>query len=295
MEKILLKTNPSKQFSHFVHYMQYLYWCSDIILNDTNFEYIIIEPTNKSNSDYIKTYLIKLVKYSLLKHAVKISIKNNYSGNDICKVYTYSWERKQGNFILNNIPTSGYYLNWFPNNNSEKIRDLFLDKKDNNKNIKVGILNRKGNRILTNSKKLRDEIRNKFNLEVESTYFEDKPFKYQISFFNKHNIIITPHGAQLCSTPFSQDDTLIIECVHEEWHPYFYFPGLSYTSNKYHAMICNDHSVFPTGWSKRFLDKKLNKSRNLRLNIKVDISKVIDIIDIYLKNNKLESRECYLL
>jgi len=85
----------------------------------------------------------------------------------------------------------------------------------------------------------------KYVIEKTINDFEDNSLDYQIKFFNEHKIIISPHGAQLCSIPFSQDNSLIIECAHDEWHPYVYFPGLSYTSNKYHAMICDDHSVFP--------------------------------------------------
>ena len=40
MTIILLKTNPSPHWSHFVHYMQFLYWCGDIILNDSNLKLI---------------------------------------------------------------------------------------------------------------------------------------------------------------------------------------------------------------------------------------------------------------
>ena len=68
------------------------------------------------------------------------------------------------------------------------------------------------NRILTNYKQLCNDIKTKFNIEVDITYFEDKSFDYQIKFFNEHKIIISPHGAQLCSTPFSQDNSFPV-CI----------------------------------------------------------------------------------
>ena len=58
MREIILTTTSCKNYPHFIHYMQYLYWCTDIILNDTDFKYIIIEPKNKSNGRYVKSYLL---------------------------------------------------------------------------------------------------------------------------------------------------------------------------------------------------------------------------------------------
>lgn len=285
MKKIVLETIPKKVYPHFVHYMQYLYWCTDIILNDTDFKYIIIEPENKADSHYVKSYLKKI-----LHIFPNVTLNDKYDENNIYKKYKYLWNTKNDYFILNNENKKNKYINWFPNNNSEKMRNLFLDSKNNNK-IRIGLVNRQKNRILTNYKELCENIKKKFNITVDITYFEDKCFDYQIQFYNEHKIIISPHGAQLCSIPFSQDNSLIIECVHEEWHPYYYFPGLSFTSNKYHVMVCDNHSFFPN-WKS---DKYAN-THNIKLNINVNIQKIINIIDIYLKNsNKLESNYCYLI
>jgi hypothetical protein len=288
-KKIVFKPLPHPLYHHFVHYMEYLYFCSDIMLNDTKLNYIIIEPINKSNSRYVKSFI-----NTLIKKFPNLVFKKQYNKNDIFKEYKYKHDSKLNGkndiFILNDKKILGNYYNWFPNNNSEKLRNLFLNSPNNNK-LKIGLINRKDNRILTNYKQLCDKIKSNFNIDVDITYFEDKSFEYQIKFFNEHKIIISPHGAQLCSIPFSQDNSLIIECVHDEWHPYYYFPGLSYTSNKYHVMICDDHSVFPKWWSEKYNNKKNNN----RLNINVNIQKIINIINIYLKNNKLDSKNCYLI
>lgn len=281
---IILTAKYSDHYPHFIHYMQYLYWCTDIILNDTNFMYIIIEPNNKSNGRYVKSYCLRM-----LQQIPNVIFTNKYEGKNVYKEYKYLWGKIKSNFILDDKHTLNNYINWFPNNNSEKMRSLYLNNLNNN--IKIGIVNRKKNRILINDKELRDNIKKLFNIDVDITYFEDKSFDYQIKFFNEHKIIISPHGAQLCSIPFSQDDSLIIECVHEEWHPYYYFPGLSYTSNKYHVMICDNHAVFPSWHSETYDDKK----RNAKLNITANIEKITNIIKIYLKNNKLESHNCYLI
>ena len=69
------------------------------------------------------------------------------------------------------------------------------------------------------------------------------------------------------------------------WHPYTYFTGLSYTSNKYHVML-DDHNMFP-----KWFDTK-NKS----LNVKIAPKRIIDIIADYIKNGrKLKSKLISLL
>ena len=346
---IVLTCHDNPHYRHFVHYMEFLYWCTDIILDDdfhyVNCQgscppcvfhntpvYVIVQPPTtpfRSDKRYTTSYLDKIAKlpFVVLSETSDLSTLCKSDEDTIQETHCYRREkeytRMKGMTIpqfpvdLDNgdpaLPGCHSYecLNWFPRNNSEKIRDLFLgnsdknngdeskaateeekkeEKNNDNGNIKIGLVNREVNRVLLNATELCEAIKHRFGLEVNVTCFEDKSFDYQIEFFNKHNIIISPHGAQLCSAPFAQDDSLIIECVHEEWHPYHYFPGLSYSSNKYHAMICDDHSVYPNVSSKKYI-----KCRQEKLDITVDIRKVTEIIGIYLKNNKLESRNPYLI
>lgn len=295
------KREDKGNYSHFVHCMQYLYWCIDIIIsyNDPKYKYIIVEPISKSNGRYVKSFLKKIL--DKVKNIELISM-NTYSGINksiIYKKYYFTpWPSRKGNFNLNDDIISGRILNWFPNNKSKIIRNLLIKRRKTN--LKIGIVNRKrtkkNNRVILNSKELCDKIEKKFNIPVSVTFFEDKSFEYQIKFFNDHKIIISPHGAQLCSIPFTQDNSLIIECVHEEWHPYEYFTGLSMTSNKYHYMICDDHSVFPRAYSDKYINPARGRSNNSRLNIIVNVEKVINIIDNYLKNNnKLQNYNCKLV
>ena len=324
MRKIIIKTNPCIYCGHFVHYMEYLYWCIDIILNETVFECIIVEPLNKSDSRYVNSFKRKILekfpnvtfinekrsilkkilervrriifKYKRPKYSYKRPfIKNLFNRETVYKEYVFSFNsRRKGYFYLNNKIIPGSILDFFPNNKSHVMRNLFFNNEDNI--IKIGLVNRQKNRILINHNELSVRIKEKFNINVDTTYFEDKSFEYQTKFFNDHKIIISPHGAQLCSIPFAQDDSLIIECVHEEWHPYPYFPSLSFTSNKYHCMICDDHKPFPQWWTDKYINKKRGSSDNSRLNIVVNIDKIINVIDIYLKNNnKLENYYCHLL
>lgn len=294
--KLIIRTVSNVNFPHFVHYMQYLYWAVDIAVNEPEKNVIIVEPNNKSRSIYCESFKKKV------KEVLNIDFVDNYDNNKDEQEKKYVWAtlpggpeqtEKAGKFILNGETKEYIHFNWFPNNKSGEIKKIFLNN-DNNSKIKIGLVNRKVNRVLINYKELVKRIKEQFNIEVEITYFEDKSFEYQIKFFNEHDIIISPHGAQLCSTPFLKENGLIIECVHEEWHPYYYFPGLSNTSNKYHAVICDDHSCFPQMWSDKWCDVRTGMSLNRKLNINVDVDKVLNVIAYFLFNKKLDSFDTYL-
>jgi capsular polysaccharide biosynthesis protein len=155
------------------------------------------------------------------------------------------------------------------------------------------LINRKieNGRHILNETQICKLIKTTFNIDIDIEYFEDKTFIEQINFFKTHNIIISSHGAQLVSIPFMKKKSLVIECCHEEYHPYYYFPGLSYTSNKYHVMVCDNHSVFPK-WKSPEYEKNNNQ---LKLNINVNCNKLINIIKLYkINNNNLPERKCYL-
>jgi hypothetical protein len=164
--------------------------------------------------------------------------------------------------------------------------------KINSKNLSIGLINRKitSGRSIYNEIEICDKIKDIFKVDVDVIYFENISFEEQISFFLNHNVIISPHGAQLVNIPFAPIDALIIECCHEEYHPYYYFPGLSYSSNKNHIMICDDHSVFPNWRSPIY--KNYNQ---LKLNMNVKYEKIIEVILYYINNNyTLNEKKCYL-
>lgn len=281
----ILTAYPSPYYKHFVHYMEYLYWCTDEIICDSKFEYILIEPKNKSECRYCKDY-----KKKLLEKVINIRIVSKYNGNGTYREYKREGVM-DGPFILEGNQLIHDKLNWFPNDNSGKIKEIFVNA--SNKKMTIGLVNRHDNRILENYKEICHQIEEQFKIKVDVTEFEDKSFEYQINFFNEHKIIISPHGAQLCSIPFAQDDSLIIECVHEEWHPYYYFPGLSHSSNKIHVMICDEHTNFPHWSSKKYIDPKTNRSKNSKLNINTNIKTILSVIDDYL-SGIYKRNICYL-
>ena len=284
---------------HFPHSMEYFYYATDIIL-DNSCVVIVREPPVPYKSNYVISFIEKM--YRNFENFIFLEWSYPIEGY---KTFIYEHQvagKGNKNMIkdkyLINYPYTGFevifkeieheYYNWFPYKNSLKMRDLFIENKKHKKFIKIGLINRKKNRILKNYQEICEKIFEKFNIEVDITYFDDKSYDYQINFFYDHNIIIAAHGAELTSIPFLSDNGLIIETVPIGWHPYDYFAGLSFTSSKYHVIVCDDHSCFPKNFN--------GNCKKDKMNYTIDSIKIIDIIDYYFKNNnKLSRHNCYLI
>lgn len=306
-KKIILITSDKWDnfgIPHFVHTMEYFYFALDIIVNNLDSFIIITEPKLYYLSNYVSNFIDLLYSIQsnfILLEEYKGIVHEIHKFHHFCGIITTNNPNQYGLklyddfiFLESNIKKKDYYYLWFQNLQTSNI--LFnntFGKLANIQGLRIGLVNRKlsSGRCIINEKELLNEIKIKFNTNLNVEYFEDKSFKDQINFFKDHNIIISPHGGQLVSIPFSPNNSLIIEYCHEEHHPYYYFPGLSYSSNKYHVMICDDHSVFPSWKSEKY--KKIN--RQLKLNINCNIDKIIHVINIYINNNyNLPERKCYL-
>jgi len=123
---------------------------------------------------------------------------------------------------------------------------------------RVGIVNRTfnratgakseymSNRILLNAEDLKSRVIDQLNLQVDLVNFDDKTFQYQARFFREHDIIISPHGAQLASIPFMGDNGLVIEISSKEYYVDYYFRDLAVLSGKSHLFMCSSHSAEET-------------------------------------------------
>ena len=72
---------------------------------------------------------------------------------------------------------------------------------------RVGILNRKSSRILINAQQILNHlnatsIHGHYTVSESPIYFEKADFQEQIEFFASHDIILTPHGAQITGVAF---------------------------------------------------------------------------------------------
>jgi hypothetical protein len=289
---IIIRTQPPNGcdgFPHFAHVMEYFYFAISIILNYPRHIILLYEPYQYYSSYYINEFISKMklvLKDRFLLINYLTQLPNTYD-----KIYNFQHNKhivKDG-FIHYDTKTRHIddYYKWFLYNNSNIMRDLFLPNINNTKNS-IAIINRKQTRKFINNNLLVSTIKSNIDIPIKTYYFEDESFDNQISIFKNNNIIIAPHGAALTNIPFSPDNAIIIECCHDEWHPYYYFPGLSFSTNKFHAILCNTPSVFPAWYSPDY-----QKHNNNKLDITPDIDKILKVINIYL-NNEFKEKKCYL-
>ena len=290
---------------HFVHTMEYFYFATSVILQYNNYLIVLQIPQTSYISMYVTSYIKFL--YKKLNNFIFTGNVNNFNYDIVLKFshfcgimgddaeYNKNGFKKLDNFInwKDNSIRTGYYNLWFPHTNVSDIAAInnFFSG-ENTKKLAIGLINRRINngRTILNEEEMCNKIKERFNVVVDVIYFENISFEEQTSFFENHNVIISPHGAQLVSIPFAPNDALIVECCHEEYHPYYYFPGLSYSSNKNHIMLCDDHTVFPK-WRSPIYEIH----NQLRLNMNVNCEKLIEVIEYYINNNyTLNEKKCYL-
>lgn len=304
--KLLITCDNWQAFGmpHFVHTMEYFYFATSVILQYNNHLIVLQIPQTSYISMYVNKYINFM--YKKLNNFIFIGNTNNFNYDMVLKFSHFcgimrneedykSGFKKIDKFInwKDNSIKNDYYNLWFPHTNMndiDRINNFFSG--ENKKKILIGLINRRINngRSICNEEEICNKIKERFNVVVDVIYFENISFEEQISFFQNHNIIISPHGAQLVSIPFSPNDALIIECCHEEYHPYYYFPGLSYSSNKNHIMLCDDHSVFPN-WRSPIYENQ----NQLKLNMNIKCEKIIEVIEYYISNNyTLNEKKCYL-
>lgn len=286
---IAVNINTYDGFPHFVHVMEYFYYAIDKILKYPDHLIILFEPKQFYKSYYVGEFL-KYMHLLLPDNFIYVNKDFNISKYKVNHGYIYKHNKDiikdNFTFFKCNVKHHHDYLNWFYYKNSNKMRDLFFPNFPEVKN-KIGIINRKHTRKIVNMNDIINTIDNKYNIYPNTAFFEDLSFYNQLTFFRSHNIIIAPHGAALVNIPFLPNNALIIEYCHDEWHPYYYFPGLSYSCGNYHAMVCNTPACFPS-WHSSEYDGKQQK-----LNITTDTDKIINIIDNY-NNNNLKNKNCYL-
>jgi len=289
---------------HFVHTMEYFYFATSVILQYNNYLIVLQIPQTSYTSMYVNSYIKFL--YGKLNNFIFTENTNHFRYDIIFKFshfcgimrddveYNKNGFKQLDNFVnwKDNSIKNGYYNLWFPHTNIGNISNFFSG--ENKQKMSIGLINRRTNsgRSIHNEVEICNKIKERFDVQVDVIYFENISFEQQISFFENHNIIISPHGAQLVSIPFAPKEALIIECCHEEYHPYYYFPGLSYSSNKNHVMLCDDHSVFPNWRSPMF-----ENQNQLKLNMNVKCEKIIEIIECYTNNNytlTVTEKKCYL-
>ena len=195
MKQIILKPQDLYwvNFTSFVHTMEYYYWAFSMILKEPTKKYICIKPRKncKKGCHYVKAFIGKM--QLIFPNVTFDSDSRENKGK--CYYFSHLEQLVQDGFLLKGEKKTHFYQKWFPHSNSNTMREYFVNSNKKNKN-KIGLVNRleKSGRRLLNETELVKSIEQKFNLNVDVTYFEDKDFNYQINFFNDHQIIIVANS-----------------------------------------------------------------------------------------------------
>ena len=176
------------------------------------------------------------------------------------------------------------------------LRDNLIKKQNIRNDVRIGIINRthknakgkyrEGNRILLNCVDIKKSIKKNFNIDTQIVNFDNFSFNEQINFCYNHDIIISPHGAQLASIPFMPDYSLVIEVTHKDYYIDYYFKKLAINSGKSHMLACETHDKqFLNKW-KNYDDQYSHRCKCRNQNIKVNIDKIIKNIKFFINWRK---------
>lgn len=107
------------------------------------------------------------------------------------------------------------------------------------KTPRVGFINRTDSRAIKCTQFIHFVSRY-FQVDCQETVFDDLSFFDQIKFFNDHDIIISPHGAQLTSIPYMPDFSYVIEINTQEYFRPSYYGSLAQSSGKNYISYCHN-------------------------------------------------------
>jgi hypothetical protein len=106
-----------------------------------------------------------------------------------------------------------------------------------NKTARIGVLNRKGSRELVNHKEIVSQLEALDSVQVRYQTFEGVSFEDQVDFFSSHDIVVSPHGAQLTGVWLMPTCGSVLELLPSHYHCHFFFGSLSAGANLTSAYI----------------------------------------------------------
>jgi hypothetical protein len=139
------------------------------------------------------------------------------------------------------------------------------------------------NRQISNIDALQAALTAHFGVHVDVCTFDDYSFEEQAAFCNAHNVLISSHGAQLCSIPFMPDYSLVVELFHPYYYVDHFYPKLSRTSGKSHYLSCSTHDPRCHN-PHQDKGKKYCRSRDIVCNVDA-IVEAIDTFSTFRKQN----------
>ena len=282
---------------HLAHCLQYYYWCLNILLLEPDADRIIgVRAAMSMGAEFMRDF-IAIIRYKF--PSLAISEENDLTGQGVgrqtrvqhvdmgCVMTKAEADLVRNGECMERVPFD--VLRWMSPLGARVLRETLRGPDHFREKPCVGIINRapEQGRHLVNSAAIIEMIRERFDLSVEETFFEDKNCQYQLEFNNTHDIIIAPHGANLSCTPFVPDYGLVVECANREHVPYQFFPGLSLSSGKSHCIVCDDHP-FP-GWTKG--DDRASCGNNSRSDIHVDPENICEAIQDFIERRMISYKE----
>jgi hypothetical protein len=248
MEKCIMMSPKPKMFWHFIHSMEHLYWSWSVYYNKENNDIIFARPRSK--------YVVSFT--DAIRNHPNIHLTND-GHDDLVQTVSEDTSADETLFVTD-------IKGWFTTVESARsLRNYLIPITPIRKKIRIGIIHRTktDNRYLVNSTLIQKYVQIYFRTKVTEIYFNHLTFEQQILFCNQHDVIISSHGAQLCSIPFMSDYSLIIELCNKEYYLPNYFGSLALNSGKSYALVCKTHDPKYTNiWKKQVHQKLKNRFRN---------------------------------
>ena len=116
--RILLKPCEWDKYGHFVHCMQYWYWVTSTVLNNSECEYICSTPKIPWKRPYVEAYLDRVL---LELPNLKIVTEHSDEGLEFCHR-----DSIKDYFLHNDAKLKHVYRKWFPYDNSDSVRRIFV-------------------------------------------------------------------------------------------------------------------------------------------------------------------------
>lgn len=224
-----------KHFGHFVHAMEYFYKACSLSL-ESGGRLKMINPRHlkfKAGHRFINGFLDAVEDMK----GLALNSGRSYELSELIELRTSpEWCPE----LIRNDNTQNWFHHYSYGN---IIRDHIIPPSEIRIKPRVGILNRNPNqyRSIINSQEIAQAIQSDLNLEVNEVCFDEFSFMDQVDFFNNHDIILSGHGAQLCSIPFLPDFGYMLELSHKDYYRPSYYGQLARNSGKNVISICSTH------------------------------------------------------
>jgi lipopolysaccharide biosynthesis glycosyltransferase len=224
-----------KHFGHFVHAMEYFYKACGLSL-ESGGRLKMLNPRHlkfKAGHRFINGFLDAVEDMK----GLALNSGRSYELSELIELRASpEWCPE----LIRNDNTQ----NWFTHHShAGAIRNHIIPPSETRTRPRVGILNRSPDqyRSIINSQEISQAIQSDLNLEVDEACFDKFSFMDQVDFFNNHDIILSGHGAQLCSIPFLPDFGYMLEFSHKDYYRPSYYGQLARNSGKNAISICSTH------------------------------------------------------